>query len=309
MNDVALAVDMGGTNLRMAAISRDGVVLRLVRRETPRGVEPSDLIALFGQMADECREALDSGTQVIGIGVGVPANFTREGVLTHLTNVPTLNGMHLKRDLEAKFSMPATIENDATAAAIGENWLGASRDVQDSVMVTLGTGVGGGIIIDDKPLRGPDGTAGKIGHMCVEPEGPPCGCGSRGCIEQYASATAIKRMARENGLEAKNSFEVYQAAQAGDERARAVFHKMGTYLGITLAGLVNALNPEMIVIGGGAAAGWDAFIEHVRTEVHARAFHEPAERAAIFRSELGDNAGILGSARSAFIGEYPPLRK
>src|SRR5688500_1413769 len=182
MRDVALAVDMGGTNLRMAAISRDGIVLRLVRRETPRGVEPAGLIELLGQMADECRESLESGAQVMGIGVGVPANFTREGVLTHLTNVPTLNGMHLKRDLEAKFGMPATIENDATAAAIGENWLGASKDVQDSVMVTLGTGVGGGIIIDDKPLRGPDGTAGKIGHMCVEPEGPPCGCGSRGCI-------------------------------------------------------------------------------------------------------------------------------
>ena len=287
----------------MAAITRDGLVLRLVRNPTPRNVSPVELIDLLGRMADECRQSLEAGMIVTGIGVGVPANFTHDGVLTHLTNVPTLNGMNLKEDLSAKFNLPATLENDATAAAIGENWLGASKDVRDSVMVTLGTGVGGGIIINDKPLRGIDGTAGKIGHMCVEPEGPPCKCGSRGCIEQYASATAITRMGRENGLDANNSFDVYKAAGEGDERARAVFQKMGSYLGITLAGLVNALNPEMIVIGGGAAAAWDAFIEHVRAEVRARAFHEPAERAGIFRSELGDNAGILGIARSAFLAQ------
>lgn len=301
MNNVALAVDMGGTNLRMAAITEDGVVLRLTRNETPRNVSPPELIDLLGRMADECRASLQADMQIIGIGVGVPANFTHEGVLTHLTNVPTLNGMNLKEDLSAKLDLPVSLENDATAAAIGENWLGASKDVNDSVMVTLGTGVGGGIIINNTPLRGIDGTAGKIGHMCVEPEGHPCGCGSRGCIEQYASATAITRLARESGLEAKNSFDVYKAAGEGDERARAVFQKMGTYLGITVAGLVNALNPEMVVIGGGAAAAWDAFIEHVKTEMHARAFSEPAERAEIRRSELGDNAGILGSARSAFL--------
>lgn len=301
MTDVALAVDMGGTNLRMAAITRDGLVLRLVKNPTPKRVSPVELIDLLGRMADECRIALESGMQVTGIGVGVPANFTHDGVLTHLTNVPTLNGMNLKRDLAEKFDVPVTLENDATAAAIGENWLGASKDVSDSVMVTLGTGVGGGIIIDNKPLRGIDGTAGKIGHMCVEPDGVACGCGSRGCIEQYASATAIARMGRENGLDAKNAFDVYKAAGEGDERARAVFRTMGTYLGITLAGLVNALNPEMIVIGGGAAAGWDAFIEHVRTSLHERAFSEPADRAEIFQSQLGDNAGILGIARSSFL--------
>ena len=297
-----MAVDMGGTNLRMAAITRDGLVLRLVRNPTPRNVSPPELIELLSRMAGECRASLEADMQVVGIGVGVPANFTHEGVLTHLTNVPTLNGMNLKQDLEEKFNLPVTLENDATAAAIGENWLGASKDVSDSVMVTLGTGVGGGIIINDKPLRGIDGTAGKIGHICVVPDGLPCGCGSHGCIEQYASATAIARMGRENGLDAKNSFDVYKAAGEGDERARAVFQTMGTYLGVTLAGLVNALNPEMIVIGGGGAAAWDAFIEYVRTEVHARAFHEPAESAQIFQSQLGDNAGILGIARSAFLG-------
>ncbi len=320
-NDVVLAVDLGGTNLRMAAVGSDGRIFSHAKTETEKANEPASLLAALSSLADECRAALAADQRVIGIGAGVPANITPEGVLHNLPNLQALEGMSLKAELETKFALPIVLENDATAAAIGENWLGASKDVRDSIMITLGTGVGGGIIINNEPLRGIDGTAGKLGHICVEPEGHPCGCGSNGCIEQYASATAIERMAREAGLDVSTSFEVYQIAtgsqdsvvlfsenphfairnpQSAKAAAQAVFKKMGRYLGITLGGLVNALNPEMIVIGGGAAAAWDAFIDHLTTELHYRAFNEPADRVQIVRGTLDDNAGILGVARSVF---------
>jgi glucokinase len=299
MNKVVLAVDLGGTNIRMAAVTGDGAILRHAKRPTPSDLSPDQLLELTEQLSRDCRG--DAGEKPAAIAFAPPANVTRDGVLHNLPNIPGLDGYDLKTGLQEKLTLPATIENDATAAAIGESWLGASKGIQNSIMVTLGTGVGGGIIINGTPLRGPDGGAGKIGHIAVEPDGHPCGCGSRGCVEQYASATAIERMAREAGMPTANSHEVYEAFQKGDERAAAVFQKMGRYLGMMLGGLVNALNPEIIVIGGGAAAAWDAFHERTRREVDYRAFPEPAKRARLVKSQLGDNAGILGAARSAFL--------
>jgi glucokinase len=251
-------------------------------------------------MADECRDGV-SETRFAGIGLGLPANVTADGVLCHLPNIPTLEGCDFGRKLYDRLGIPVVLENDATAAAIGEAWLGVSKGVKNSILVTLGTGVGGGIISNGEPLRGPDGGAGKIGHICVEPDGHPCGCGSHGCIEQYASATALARMSYEAGLPYKNSYELFEAFEKGDQAATTIFEQMGRYLGITLAGLINTFNPDMIIIGGGVAAGWDAFIKPLSKEIKYRAFCEPAERAKIVRSEHGDNAGILGAAHSAFL--------
>jgi glucokinase len=166
--------------------------------------------------------------------------------------------------------------------------------------------VGGGIIIDGRLVRGIDGTAGEIGHIAVEPEGYPCGCGSRGCVEQYSSATAIVRLAKEqlprfpesvlrSNLEL-TPLNVFEAGIAGDGLSIEVFRQAGTYLGIALGGLVNVLNPEVIVIGGGVSAGWDLFIEPLQAEILSRAFPQPGERVKLVRSELGDDAGILGAA-------------
>jgi glucokinase len=191
------------------------------------------------------------------------------------------------------------LENDATAAGIGEAWLGASKGINTSILVTLGTGLGGGLIVNGVPLRGPDGGAGKIGHICVEPEGQPCGCGSKGCVEQYASASALVRMAGEAGLTVGSSREIYEAFRAGNKTAATVFERMGSYLGIMLGGLVNTLNPDIIIIGGGVAAGMDAFLPALEKEIRYRAWKEAGERARIVRSALGDNAGLLGAARTA----------
>lgn len=295
MKQTVLAVDLGGTNIRMAAVVPDGSIVRRAKRPTPDGLTPAGLLALTRELAAECADAIDA------IAFAPPANVGADGVIRNLPNLPFLDGFALRSALQSEFGVPAFVENDATAAAIGEHWLGASKGVTTSIMVTLGTGVGGGLIIDGKPLRGPDGGAGKLGHIAVEPDGHPCGCGSRGCVEQYASATAIERMASEAGMDVETSREVYDAYVNGDDRAREVFQRMGRYLGIMLGGLVNALNPEIIVIGGGASAAWEAFHEYVRAEIDYRAFPEPANRARLVRSELGDDAGLLGAARTAFL--------
>ncbi|MFN2501583.1 MAG: ROK family protein [Pyrinomonadaceae bacterium] len=303
MSDVILAVDLGGTNIRMGAVREDGEILSLARENTPSSVGPAELLDVVGRLSEKCRVETGDGFRVQGIGLAAPtpAPSNNDGTFGKLPNIPSLNGWTAKAAIETKFSFPLTLENDATAAAIGENWLGASREVRSSILVTLGTGIGGGIIVDGKPVRGVDGTAGEIGHICVEPDGHNCGCGSHGCVEQYASASGILRMARESGLTASTAAEVFELTRTGDERARNVFTKMGVYLGIALAALVNTLNPEMIVLTGGVAAGWDAFINPLRLELKARAFPAPAERARIVRSELGGNAGLLGVSRSAFL--------
>ena len=311
MKEIVIAADLGGTNLRMAAIDREGKILHRVRRATPRSERADEIVSLICEAAAECLENLKHKGKVLAIAAAVPAILNIEdGIILKAPNVPSLNGFRFSKALENALNLPCVLENDANAAAVGENWLGASKDFKNSIMVTLGTGIGGGIIIEGNVLRGADGTAGEIGHICVEPHGVPCGCGSRGCVEQYASATAIVRIARElessypkSGLPEKSklsSLEIYEAGLGGDELALEVFRQQGFYLGIVLAGLINVLNTEVIVIGGGAAAGSDLFAPQMHEQIRQRAYREPSERAKIVRAALGDDAGILGAARLVF---------
>ena len=311
MKKIVLACDLGGTNLRMAAIDRQGEILYRTKRDTPKSDRADEIIRTIVEEANECRDAIKAQGRIEAIAAAVPATVNVDkGILMKSPNVPCLDQFRMVAALENELSIKAVIENDANAAAVGENWLGASKGCRNSIMVTLGTGVGGGIIIDETVLRGIDGTAGEIGHICVEPFGAPCGCGSRGCVEQYSSATAIVRLTREKeslypkseliNIPRLTSADVYEAGKGGDELALEVFRVMGFYLGISLVDLINIMNPEVIVIGGGAAAGWDLFIHHVEDQIRSRAFLEPGMRAKLVRAELGDDAGILGAARIAF---------
>lgn len=296
--------------MRMAAVGRSGDVLYRSKERTPRSRDGEAIVEAIVRMGQECREEL-VGENLVAVAVAAPATIDfGNGVIATSPNLPELDGLPMTEEIRKHLGMEAVLENDANAAAIGERWLGASKGVDNSIMVTLGTGVGGGIIINGEIVRGPDGTAGEIGHISVEPEGHKCGCGSRGCVEQYASATAVVRIANElaandpgsalNGLKAPTSEDVYETALAGDRSALEVFRRQGYYLGIMLAGLINALNPETIVIGGGASGGWDLFAPHMEHEIRARSYKEAAERAKITRSRLGDDAGILGGALLGF---------
>ena len=219
----------------------------------------------------------------------------------------SLDGFQLSAALESELGWPVRLENDANAAAVGEMWRGAGQGYSTLICVTLGTGVGGGIILDGKLWRGADGSAGEVGHIGIDPfAGVPCPCGSQGCLEVYASATAIVRMTREakprypdsvlQDTEDLTSAKVYEAGKEGDELALEVFRQMGVYLGIGLASLINLLNPQIIVIGGGLANGWELFEKHMHQQVIERAFPIPAASVRIVRAQCGDDAGLLGAA-------------
>jgi glucokinase len=310
---LVIASDLGGTNLRAATIDSQGRIHERIKRQTPKAEKASEIVQAIVAAARECeRRSLDSGERIRAVSVVVPGTVQVEsGVVMKAPNVPSLDGFRLAAALESELQWPAVLENDANAAAVGEMWKGAGRGRRTIICITLGTGVGGGIILDGKLWRGIDGSAGELGHIGVEPfGGVACTCGSRGCLEVYASATAIVRMTREARPRYPNSplhtsedltaKSVYESGIAGDELALEVFRCMGIYLGVGLASLINIFNPELIVIGGGVASGWDLFIGHVREQITARAFPIPARRAEIVRAECGDDAGLLGAAQIAF---------
>ncbi len=309
MDEYVLAGDLGGTNLRIAVLDRDGQLLFRVQADTPRASDESEVVKTAVHLANQCRDKI--GSEPLGFGFAIPAILgADEGAIFSSPNLPELVGRPLGKAVEDRLGVEVTLENDANAAAIGEHWRGSSSEFASSIFLTLGTGVGGGIILDGKPLRGPDGTAGEIGHTCVEPLGPPCACGSRGCLEQFSSATAIVRIANELRPEFQDSKlpepgkytakDVYEIGSDGDPLCIEAFRRAGMYLGIAVGGLINVLNPEAIVIGGGAAAGWNLFVGPMRSEIAKRAFREPAERARILRASLGSDAGIIGAAFLAF---------
>ena len=235
------------------------------------------------------------------------------GVVVNAPNIPSLPGFRLAAALGEAIDRPVLLENDANAAALGEMWQGAARNCKTIICLTLGTGVGGAIILDGQLWRGVDGTAGEIGHTSVEPfGGVKCKCGNVGCLEVYASGTAIVRMAREGlTLHPSSSLKsipaaeltsegIARAAVAYDPLALDVFRRAGAYLGVAMANAINIFDPEMIVIGGGVSAAWDLFAQHAREEVMRRAFPVPAARCQIVRGECGDDAGLLGAAWQAF---------
>jgi glucokinase len=313
MKTIALAADIGGTNLRVATVGAAGNIGFKTRRPTPIAIGIDDIVSAIKGLADECGHRAGA-EDLAGFGIAVPAVLDQSSGRIHKSpNLPALDGTDLARMISDELGLEVFLENDANAAAIGENWIGASRGAGTSICATLGTGVGGGLIIGGKPYRGIDGTAGEIGHICVEPLGVECGCGSNGCLEQYASAQAIVRMAEElrsvfpgsalhNGSQI-SSETVYEAGKIGDPLAVEVFRRVGHYLGIAFAGLVNVLNPEMIVLGGGVSAGWELFIPALRRELKKRAFQLPNSRVKLVRAELGDDSGVLGAAWLVFNAE------
>jgi glucokinase len=310
---LVIAADLGGTNLRAATVDSEGHIHERTKQHTPKAVKANEIVRAIVAAARDCETRSEAqGGRIRAVSVVVPGTVQVEsGVVIKAPNVPCLDGFRLAAALQSELQWPAVLENDANAAAVGEMWRGAARGRKTIICITLGTGVGGGIILDGELWRGADGSAGELGHIGVEPfGGVACTCGSRGCLEVYASATAIVRMTREaqprypgsllHKSEELTAESIYRSGVEGDELALEVFRRMGMYLGVGLASLINIFNPEMIVLGGGVAAGWDLFIPHVREQISERAFPLPARRAEIVRAECGDDAGLLGAAQIAF---------
>lgn len=303
---LVFAADLGGTHLRTAVVDDAGTIYHRAKTDTPPCAQPGQIVRALVESARKFSEETTLPGPLSAASVAVPGTVdVATGVVLTAPNLPCLNGFNLRDALEHELRWPVVIENDANAAAVGERWRGAGRGADTVICVTLGTGVGGGIILEGKLWRGADNSAGEIGHMAVDPFGGiQCGCGSYGCLEVYASATAIVRMTQEQSAataakEVLTARDIFEAGMEGDQIALEVFRRMGNYLGIGLANLINILNPQVIVIAGGVANGWDLFAEHTMKQVAERAFPLPASRVQIKRGECGDDAGLLGAAQLA----------
>lgn len=308
MGRVVIGVDLGGTNLRTALLSSEGDILDKSKEATCASDGWEKVVQRLIQNIERQQEiAVRQGLSVAAVGVGAPGVIQSDkGIVVKSPNFPDWNNLPLKDELEKVFSLPVTIENDANAAALGEQWRGAGRGIGSMILLTLGTGVGGGIVLDNQVWHGADGMAGEVGHMTIIPDGRQCGCGNTGCLEMYASARGIVQSFRDAGgaSEAGNqseitSAQVYQAASNGDARAVKVMQDMGRVLGIGIANLINIFNPEMVVLGGGVMDAWPLFIDTAQAEIRKRAFEIPAKRTKIVPSKLGDDAGMVGAAAAA----------
>ena len=344
MADFSIGVDLGGTNLRIAAVSGTGQLLEKVTLGTKVALGRDHVI---NEMCDAIQRL--SGTyketgKFLGAGVGVPGIIDMQtGMLRKSANLPGWEDYPVRTQIERRLGARVVLENDANVAALGEQWLGAARGVPNMAVVTLGTGIGGGIVLGGKIWHGMNGMAGEFGHVTVEPEGRPCGCGNHGCAEQYASASAIIRMARETiargeapslASAASSDAEfgaksVYNLAVQGDDHARRIFRSFGRYLGILIAGLINVLNLDMFVIGGGVSSAWDAYAPNMFEELRERSLVYAAtaprdplrsdslgqqegaaaqtesrgeRKTIITRALLGSDAGLYGAARIAVAG-------
>jgi glucokinase len=306
---LVFAVDLGGTHLRVALVDDTGRILTQTKQETPQGDSAECVVAA---LVDAARNWESHKQAIAAASIMVPGAVDSDNaVVLQSPNLPSLVNYALKAELEKRLGWPVFLENDANAAAVGEMWVGAARGCRDVVSVTLGTGVGGGMILDGKLWRGSHGSGGEIGHTAVDPfSGLKCKCGNTGCLELFASATAIVRMTREGlssvpgsrlKIEGLTAEKVFEAGRAGDELALAVFKRFGMYLGIGLANLINLIDPQVILIAGGVVNGWELFADEMYRQVEERAFRTIAQRVKIARAECGDNAGLLGAARLAFM--------
>ncbi|HEX3184205.1 MAG TPA: ROK family protein [Pyrinomonadaceae bacterium] len=306
---LVFAVDLGGTHLRIGLVDDTGKIHKQLKRQTPKDESPNALVDALASVANEWRG--EDRCPIIAASVMVPGPVdSAQAVVLSAPNLPSLINYGLKAVLQERLGWPVVLENDANAAAMGEMWIGAARGCRDVVSVTLGTGVGGGIVLGGRVWRGAHGAAGEIGHTTVDPfSGLKCKCGNTGCLELFASATAIVRMARESlsqfpqatlSAEGLTAEKVFDAGRDGDELALSVFKRAGKYLGIGLANLMTLIDPEIIVINGGVVNGWDLFEADMYQEVSERAFPATVQQVKIARAECGDNAGLLGAARLAF---------
>ncbi|MGE5550590.1 MAG: ROK family protein [Bacteroidota bacterium] len=317
MSDLTVGVDLGGTKIAAALVGPEDRILAEDRRptEAERGVE-----TVVGKIVEAVRQVAggDLG-RVTAIGLGAPGPLNcRKGLVHKAPNLSGWDNVPIVRLLEDRLGIHTVLENDANAAGYGEWAAGAGKGTRDMIYLTISTGIGGGLIVGGRIHHGRDDGAGEVGHMTVVPDGPPCGCGRRGCWETLCSGTGIaaamvrklaggaeSRVLALAGGDPKNvtSAHVAQAAREGDPAARAVFDEALFYMALGLTNLIHLLNPEMVVIGGGVAKLGDQLFVPLREMVKKRAYPALVENLPIVPAALGDRAGVLGAAMVARIND------
>ncbi len=316
LRQLVIGIDLGGTKINTALVDRAGNILAHDFRETLTFQGPDAVIA---RMVDAAHQVMAlasvASDQVAAVGVCAPGPLDLDaGLVLSPPNLPGWDRVPLRQHIAEALGMPALLENDANAAALGENRFGAGQGTAHMIYVTASTGIGGGLILDGTLYHGASGLAGEIGHQTILPQGPVCGCGNRGCLEAVASGTAIARRARESvargvptliaelsaGDPDRISAKlVAKAASEGDEEADMIISQAMDYLGIGIANLVNLFNPELIVIGGGLTNLGERLFGPVRRAIDRNAFPSAAQAVHVVAAELGDDVGALGAAALA----------
>lgn len=312
-NLVYAGIDIGGTNIKYGLVDAKGKVLFRESRPTmvEKGAEP--LMHLIANIAERLLfHAAEEDWEVKWLGVGTPgAVDSRIGKVISLSpNIEGWKGMEIGRILKERLNLPVVVDNDVNAMALAESRFGAAAGYNSVVCVAVGTGVGGGVIFDGKVWRGANWTAGEIGHMTINYAGPQCRCGNHGCIEVYCSSEAMLTRAKasltsdlgaifeellDGSLDNLTIKKLFAAAKKGDRIAIEVIEESAQYLGAGLAGVVNLINPDVVVIGGGIADGGAGFVESVSAEIRKRAFSTATEFLRVARASLGNDAGFIGA--------------
>jgi glucokinase len=310
----AIGIDVGGTNVKLGLTDERGKLLDTL--QVPTRAETNDQKRIVSNLIQAVRDLLERNPSVKpdAIGLGIPGGvLPKEGKVTFLPNIPALTDCAIARDMEQAFRLPTFVDNDANNAARGEFVFGAAKGLRHFIAITLGTGIGGGIFINGDIYDGTINYSGEIGHMVVVPNGRRCGCGNFGCWEAYGSATAMLTKARsmiDRGVETSlsrysdadlNIKILVDEAKAGDEVAAAIFDEAMQYVGVGIASLVNVFNPEALIVGGGISLAGEWMLSKVRVHARMNAMPKVWETVHLCLAELGNHAGVLGSAALAFM--------
>lgn len=309
-----LGIDIGGTSFTIGSVAGDGSRVAVLRNEpTLAAGGADDVVARIVALARDVMrqtEAAEAGSTCLGVGIGAPGPLDTERGIVHLT--PNLGWVNfpLRDRIQSALQLPAALDNDANCAVLGEWWMGAARGTRHALGITIGTGIGGGIIIDGRLYHGASDCAGEIGHASIDANGRRCKCGNDGCLEAYASGPAIARRAVEaieagaetslpqragGRLDAITAQMVYEAAHEGDELAREVVNDTARFLGSGLSNLLNIFNPEVVVVCGGVTGAGDLLFHPLRREVARRAFKPAVAACRILPGEL-EAPGVYGAA-------------
>lgn len=307
---LALAIDVGGTGIKLGLVTSAGQIIKTARVSTPQKPEPQEVADLIASEARKLIAHLGKHPRLAGVGVGAAGDVDPKSGLIRISPNLKWHNVPLKRMLTQRLTFPVIVENDANVAAWAAYVVEAKRRVRDLLCVTLGTGVGGGLVVDGKLYRGASGSAGEIGHMTLYPEGISCACGNSGCLERYIGARAMSEEARRaiaageptlitkfvNGDLAKIEPAIVQkAALANDRFALSLWTQAGERLGIGLASLINVLNPDWIVLAGGLSRAGDLLLDPLRRTISKRSFPTPAATAKLVISKLDQDLGIVGA--------------
>lgn len=298
-----IGIDIGGTNIKFGAVSPEGEIL--LERSCPiseKDKTQNGTISKLVEIVNETKRMMKG--KCAGIGVGVPGfiDFKNEKI-TVSPNFPMWRNFPLPKILREVFSEKTSVDNDANAFAVGEGWRGSARNMKSFIGITLGTGVGGGVVLEGKIWRGEDGSAGEFGHITVDEDGPPCNCGSRGCVESYVSSYGLKRIAEKVYGESNPlircredlPLKLHELAKKGDEKAKRVFFEAGKKLGIGIAIVGNLLNIEGVIVGGGIGRALHFLIPGIKEELNFRLQPLPRKRLKILKSALFERANIIGA--------------